>query len=49
MIYKPNLILCKNAFQHFKAHATLNKCVEKLFKIGVLTFNHENFSYEVVC
>lgn len=44
-----NLLLCSDASQHFKAHGTLNKCVEKLMQTGILTFNKETFSYEIVC
>lgn len=44
-----NLVLCKDASQHFKAHGTLNKCVEKLMEKGFLTFNRDTFTYEVVC
>lgn len=44
-----NLVLCKDASQHFKAHGTLNKCVNQLIEKGLLTFNRETFTYEVIC
>lgn len=44
-----NLILCKDASQHFKAHGTLNKCVSELVEKGILRFNRKSFSYEVIC
>ena len=43
-----NLVLFSNASEHFLAHGSLNKCVEKLIKKNLLKFNKETKTYEVV-
>lgn len=42
-----NLVLFRNASEHFKAHGTLNKCVAELIDDGIIRFNRETNSYEV--
>jgi len=44
-----NLVLFKNDKEHFLAHGSLNKCVAKLMELGVLTFDRNTKTYEVVC
>ena len=42
-----NLFLCKNHTQHFKAHGSLNLCVEVLMDAGVLIFNKSTGVYMI--
>lgn len=42
-----NLFLCSGNIEHLLIHASLNKCVAELIKIGVLKFNQESKKYQV--
>ncbi len=43
-----NLFVCATDKEHFKVHGSLNRCVADLIDMGVLRFNKETRSYEVV-
>lgn len=44
-----NLVVFESDKEHFLSHGSLNKCVSKLMEMGVLVFNRETKTYEVVC
>lgn len=42
-----NLFVCSSNVEHFLIHGSLNRCVDKLIKNGVLIFNETTKRYEV--
>lgn len=41
-----NLVICRDATQHFRAHGSLNRCVDQLLKAGVLRFDEDTMEYQ---
>ncbi len=42
-----NLFVCSSDAEHFLIHGSLNRCVDKLIKSGILIFNETAQKYEV--
>lgn len=43
-----NLVICDSPTQHNLVHGSLNKCVAELITLGVLRFNRETMTYQVI-